>query len=88
MTESPALLSDAHQSGAPQLVTRGDQYRDLLEAWVQWWNHLGRYHYRHPGIPPLTATGDALRCTACAGVGPYEAENGPDRCQVCHRRLP
>jgi len=64
------------------------EYRDLLEAWSQWWDHLGRQHYRHPGIPPLTATREALFCTACAGVGPYEAGTGPDRCQVCSRRLP
>ena len=69
-------------------TSRFDQYRDALEAWAAWWNNVGRHHYRFHIVPPITMLNEALACTACAGVGPYEAEGGPDRCQVCGRRMP
>lgn len=69
-------------------MSRCDDYRDLLETWSAWWNNIGRGHFMHYILPPITETGDALRCTACHDVGPYEAEGGPERCQVCGRRLP
>ena len=67
--------------------TRADQYRDLLEGWAEWWNNVGRHHFGHYLIPPITETGEALSCLACKNVGTYEAEGGPSRCQVCRRRL-
>lgn len=67
---------------------RCDRYRDLLEAWTEWWNNIGRFHYGQAPIPPLTETGDALACTACVDIGWYEAQGSPiDRCQVCGRRI-
>jgi hypothetical protein len=31
---------------------------------------------------------EALACTACVGIGWYEAQDSPvERCQVCGRRL-
>ena len=67
---------------------RGDQYRDQLEAWTAWWNNIGRYHFTHYILPPLTETSEALFCTACHDVGPVEAAESPSgRCEVCHRRL-
>jgi hypothetical protein len=65
--------------------TRCDQYRDLLEAWAEWWNNVGRYHYEWHLLPPITKTGEALSCLACHNAGPFE--DGPDRCQSCGRRL-
>jgi hypothetical protein len=61
--------------------SRCDQYRDLLETWAAWWNGPGRQGYRDPIIPPITATGDALRCTICAGE-----ELSGERCMACGRR--
>jgi hypothetical protein len=69
-------------------ASRLDLYRDTLEAWAAWWNNVGRQHYRFYIVPPITMLNEALFCTACAGVGPYEAETGPERCQVCGRRVP
>ena len=62
--------------------SRADQYRDLLETWAAWWNNVGRYYFTHYVTPPITATGDALACTICAGV----TEPG-ERCAACGRRL-
>lgn len=67
---------------------RADQYRDLLEVWAAWWNNVGRANFTHYILPPLTATSEALACTACVDVGWYEAQDSPiDRCQVCHRKF-
>lgn len=62
-------------------TSRCDEYRDLLELWTEWWNGPGRQGYRDPIIPPITATGDALRCSLCAG------ESGEGRCAACGRRM-
>lgn len=69
-------------------ASRAEQYRDLLETWAAWWNNIARYSFPSDIRPPITATGEALHCLACKGVGPYEAETGPKRCQVCLRRMP
>lgn len=61
--------------------TRADQYRDLLEHWAAWWNGPGREHYRFNLLPPVTATGEALNCSICAG------EFGEGRCAVCGRKM-
>lgn len=61
--------------------TRCEQYRDLLEVWTAWWNNVGRSHFTHYILPPLTATGDALRCTLCAG------ESADGRCAACGRKM-
>jgi hypothetical protein len=68
-------------------MSRCDEYRDLLEAWTEWWNNIGRFNYGQAPIPPLTRTSEALACLACHNVGSYEAESGPARCQVCGRRM-
>lgn len=65
----------------PPDTTRCDEYRDLLETWAAWWNGPGRQGYRDPVIPPITATGDALRCGICAGE-----DLGGERCAVCGRK--
>lgn len=62
-------------------LSRGDEYRDLLELWTAWWNGPGRQGYRDPIIPPLTRTAEALACTLCAG------ESGEGRCAACGRRM-
>jgi hypothetical protein len=71
-----------------QTETRCDRYRDLLEAWTAWWNNIGRYNFTYHIIPPLTETSEALACLACHGLTELDVENGPDRCQVCGRRVP
>lgn len=67
-------------------TSRGEQYRDLLETWTEWWNNIGRYHFTHYITPPITATGDALACTVCVGIEDDKIQPG-DRCQVCGRRM-
>jgi hypothetical protein len=66
--------------GTTPKVSRCDEYRDLLELWVAWWNGPGRHGYRDPVIPPLARTADALACLACAGIR-IEA-----RCEACGRK--
>lgn len=64
-------------------MSRCDQYRDLLETWAEWWNNIGRYHFTHYIQPPITATGDALGCTICAGL---DGEMQGERCAACGRQ--
>ena len=68
------------------LGERGNEYRDLLELWVRWWNGPGRQGYRDPVIPPLTRTASALSCVACPGVSANEAAP-QERCAACGRRF-
>jgi len=63
--------------------TRCDQYRDLLETWAAWWNNVGRYHFMHYISPPITKTGEVLRCSICAGL---DDEMDGERCGACGRR--
>lgn len=62
------------------MTSRCDEYRDLLETWAEWWNNVGRHHYSFYLTPPITQTGDALRCSICAGEEP------DGRCEACGRR--
>jgi hypothetical protein len=85
--QSRPYQEDGHLA-VPDQEPRIDRYRDALETWAEWWNNVGRQHYSFYIVPPITATGDALRCLACCDVGEIEAgDSGLDRCQVCARRL-
>ena len=53
--------------------------RDLLEHWAKWWNGPGREDYRGNILPPLTKTGEALKCFACSDMPPGEW------CRCCYR---
>ncbi len=72
-------------------MSRNDEYGDLLRAWAEWWNNVGRYEYPAQAIrPPLTATSKALFCTACHDVGEIEATDSDEptpRCKACGRLL-
>ena len=63
---------------------RCDEYRDLLELWVAWWNGPGRERFNGVVVPPLTRTAEALACSLCAGVMMDET---CERCAACGRRL-
>lgn len=63
------------------------EYRDLLELWTSWWNGPGRRGYAGVVLPPLRVTAEALTCLLCKGVGATEAASGPERCQVCLRKM-
>jgi hypothetical protein len=67
-------------------MSRCDEYRDLLETWVAWWNGPGRRSYHDDLLPPLTRTATALNCTVCAGVGTVEAGD-QERCAACGHRF-
>ncbi len=66
-------------------MTKAEEYRDVLETWVKWWDGPGHENYRHFVVPPLTATREALACTLCAGVDVNETP--PNRCQACGREI-
>jgi len=66
---------------APKEPTRCDRYRDLLEAWAQWWDGPGRERFTGYGRPPLSDTASALACMLCAGI-----EDG-GRCAACGRQM-
>jgi len=61
--------------------SKAEEYRDVLETWVKWWNGPGRENYHHFVVPPLTATAEAMKCIICQGV--EEADGG--RCAACGR---
>lgn len=73
----PQDLADDHDG-----PWKAEEYRDVLETWVKWWNGPGREQYRGHILPPLTATAEALDCIGCAGI----YEDGV-RCKACGRDM-
>lgn len=61
---------------------KAEEYRDVLETWVNWWNGPGREGYRGFVVPPLSATNKVLYCIGCAGI----YEDGA-RCKACGRDM-
>lgn len=57
-----------------------EEYRDLIELWVRWWDGPGRWNYTSMIVPPLTKTREALACIACCDL-----ENEGARCMACGR---
>lgn len=64
-------------------IQRYEKYRDLLETWSAWWNNIGRHHFTHNIIPPISETGETLSCSICSGI----TDCNYDRCDVCLRDM-
>lgn len=58
---------------------RALKYRQVLINWISWWNNIGRYHYNYHILPPITATGDVVKCSICSGI---EIDG---ECEICGR---
>lgn len=61
-------------------LTKADKQRAALEAWAEWWDNVGRFHYHHYLLPPLTQTRQALACWICQGI-----DLDGEQCQACGR---
>ena len=76
------IIFEGEEIMTAEELSRVEQYRDLIEVWINWWNGPGRRDYAGFVIPPIHRTEEILACSICSGT------TGDGRCLVCLRQLP